>query len=91
MAKPRMDLSAFVGKLLEEQDGDVLREGIRVLSQALMRDGGRRPHRSPSATSAGGPHRVSQRDPDADVGHADGHDRTRDPQGEAVATGPLPR
>ena len=36
MAKPRMDLSAFVGKLLEEQDGEVLREGIRVLSQALM-------------------------------------------------------
>lgn len=36
MAKPRRDLSAFVGKLLEEQDGDVLREGIRVLSQALM-------------------------------------------------------
>jgi len=36
MAKPRMDLTAFVGKLLEElleeQDGDVLREGIRVLS-----------------------------------------------------------
>jgi putative transposase len=36
MAKGRMDLSTFVGKLLEEQDGDVLREGIRVLSQALM-------------------------------------------------------
>ncbi len=33
MAKPRMDLSAFVDKLLEEQDGDVLREGIRVLSR----------------------------------------------------------
>jgi transposase-like protein len=31
-----MDLSAFVGKLLEEQEGAVLREGIRVLSQALM-------------------------------------------------------
>jgi transposase-like protein len=31
-----MDLTAFVGKLLDEQDGDVLREGIRVLSQALM-------------------------------------------------------
>ena len=30
MAKPRMDLTAFVGKLPEEQDGDVLREGIRV-------------------------------------------------------------
>ncbi len=36
MAKAKMDLSAFVGKLLEEQDGDTLREGIRVLSQALM-------------------------------------------------------
>ena len=35
MAKPKMDLSSFVGKLLEEQDGDTLREGIRVLSQAL--------------------------------------------------------
>ena len=36
MAKPRMDLPAFVGKLLQEQDGDVLREGVRVLAQALM-------------------------------------------------------
>jgi putative transposase len=36
MAKPRMDLSASIGKLLEEQDGEVLRQGIRVLSQALM-------------------------------------------------------
>jgi transposase-like protein len=36
MANARMDLNAFIGKLLEEQDGDVLREGIRVLSQALM-------------------------------------------------------
>ena len=35
MAKAKMDLSSFVGKLLEEQDGDTLREGIRVLSQAL--------------------------------------------------------
>ena len=39
MAKPRMDLSAFVGTLLEEQDGDVLREGIRVLPQALIETG----------------------------------------------------
>jgi transposase-like protein len=31
-----MDLTTFVGKLLEEQDGDVLREGVRVLAQALM-------------------------------------------------------
>jgi hypothetical protein len=34
-----MDRSVFVGKLLEEQDGDVLRGGIRVLSQALMEAG----------------------------------------------------
>ena len=36
MAKARMDLSTFIGKLLEEHDGDVLREGVRVLAQALM-------------------------------------------------------
>ena len=36
MAKSRMDRPAFIGKLLEEQDGDVLREGVRVLAQALM-------------------------------------------------------
>jgi transposase-like protein len=36
MAKGKMDLSTFVGKLLSEQDGDVLREGVRVLAQALM-------------------------------------------------------
>ena len=36
MAKSRMDLPAFVGKLLEEQDGDLLHEGVRVLAQALM-------------------------------------------------------
>jgi hypothetical protein len=35
MANARMDLSTFVGKLLQEQDGDVLREGVRVLAQAL--------------------------------------------------------
>jgi len=29
MAKGRMDLSAFVGKLLAEHDGDVLREAVR--------------------------------------------------------------
>ena len=47
MAKPRMDLPAFVGKLLEEDHGDVLREGVQVLAQALIggshRVGGRRP------------------------------------------------
>jgi hypothetical protein len=36
MAKPRMDVTAFVGKLLKEDDADVLKEGVRVLSQSLM-------------------------------------------------------
>src|SRR5438034_9455898 len=36
MAKNRMDVTALVGKLLEESDIDVLREGVRVLAQALM-------------------------------------------------------
>jgi putative transposase len=36
MATHRMDVTAFVGKLLEEQDVDLLREGVRVLAQALM-------------------------------------------------------
>jgi hypothetical protein len=31
-----MDLPTVVGKLLARQDGDVLREGVRVLVQALM-------------------------------------------------------
>ena len=36
MATPRMDITSFVGKLLEEDDVDLLREGVRVLAQALM-------------------------------------------------------
>ena len=83
MAKPRMDLPAFVGKLLEEQDGDVLREGIRVLSQALMETRGRRPDRRRAARAHRRADGVSQWEPDADLGHADGHDRAGDPEGPA--------
>jgi putative transposase len=36
MATARMDVSSFVGKLLEEDDVDLLRDGVRVLAQALM-------------------------------------------------------
>jgi len=36
MAKHRMDVTTFVGKLLEETDVDLLREGVRVLAQVLM-------------------------------------------------------
>src|SRR5881409_97674 len=36
MATPSMDVTSFVGKLLEEDDVDLLREGVRILAQALM-------------------------------------------------------
>jgi uncharacterized cupin superfamily protein len=36
MATPRMDITSFVGKLLEQEDVDALREGVRVLAQAVM-------------------------------------------------------
>ncbi len=36
MASTRMDITSFVGKLLEEDDVDLLREGVRVLAQAVM-------------------------------------------------------
>ncbi len=36
MANKRMDFNSFVGKLLADDDTDVLREGVRVLAQALM-------------------------------------------------------
>ena len=36
MAINRMDITSFVGKLLEETDVDLLREGVRVLAQAVM-------------------------------------------------------
>src|SRR3972149_2495906 len=36
MATPRMDIMSFASKLLEENDVDVLREGVRVLAQAVM-------------------------------------------------------
>ena len=32
MATPRMDVSSFVGKLLEEDDVDLLRDGVRVVA-----------------------------------------------------------
>src|SRR2546430_13161692 len=36
MARASMDITSFVGKLLEEDDVDLLREGVRVLAQVLM-------------------------------------------------------
>ena len=36
MATPSLDITAFVGKLLEQDDVDALREGIQVLAQTVM-------------------------------------------------------
>lgn len=36
MARDRMDLTSFVGKLLKEEDADILRDGIQALAQMLM-------------------------------------------------------
>jgi putative transposase len=36
MAKGKMDLSAVVSKLFAADEADVLREGVRVLAQAVM-------------------------------------------------------
>ena len=36
MAHPRMDITSFVGKLLEQDDVDALREGMQVLAQIVM-------------------------------------------------------
>ena len=52
MATPRMDPSAFVGMRLEEQDGDVLREGARehrVMVSAVVDSS----HRSPAEGQLG--------------------------------------
>lgn len=36
MARDSMDLTSFVGKLLKEDDSDILREGIKALAQMIM-------------------------------------------------------
>jgi putative transposase len=36
MASSSMDITSFVGKLIEQDDVDALREGVRVLAQAVM-------------------------------------------------------
>jgi putative transposase len=36
MAKSRMDVTTFVGKLLDQDDVDTLREGVRILADAVM-------------------------------------------------------
>ncbi len=50
---PRMDITSFVGKLLEQDDADALREGVRVLAQAVMETEG--PARSAPRPTNGAP------------------------------------
>ena len=54
MAKLRMDSSAFVGKLLEEQDGEVLREGIRALAGVTERSNAATEERLKTGHAVGG-------------------------------------
>jgi hypothetical protein len=90
MATQRMDVTSFVGKLLEEDDVDLLREGVRVLAQALMETEvssqiGAGPYERSSA-----PSRVPQRLPHQDLGHAGRHHRTQSAQGHRGHVLPLP-
>jgi hypothetical protein len=36
MARNSMDVTSFVGKLLREDDSDILREGIQAVAQMIM-------------------------------------------------------
>ena len=36
MARNSMDITSFVGKLLKEDDSDILRDGIKALAQMVM-------------------------------------------------------
>ena len=89
MATPRMDITSFVGKLLEQDDVDALREGVRVLAQAVMETEvssqiGAAPYERSSERLA---YRNGYRTPP--VGHQGRHDRAEDPQGDRRRLLPL--
>jgi hypothetical protein len=79
MATPRMDIASFVGKLLEQDDVDARREGVKVLAQAVMETEvsgqiGAAPYERSSERLAyrkGLPHPA--------LGHPGPHDRAQDP------------
>jgi hypothetical protein len=81
MATPRMDVTSFVGKLLEEDDVDLLHEGVWVLAQAIMETEGLEPNRRRALRAEPGRHRLLQRLPDPHLGHPGRHDRAQDPEG----------
>jgi putative transposase len=64
----RMDITSFVGKLLEESDVDLLREGARVLTQEVMEtEVSGQIGASPTTGAQSAP--VSQRLSQEDLGH----------------------
>jgi hypothetical protein len=90
MATPRMDITSFMGKLLEEDDVDLLREGVRVLAQALMETEVSSQIGAAPYERSSGPNRLPQRVPHKDVGHPGRHHRAQDPQGHRRHLLPLP-
>lgn len=92
MATTSMDLTTLVGKLLAEEDPDVLREGIiRVLvgggggGRGLRLSLGAGPYERTDQ-----PKRRPQRLPDPLVGHPGGHLEPGHPQDRAGQLVPLP-
>ncbi len=81
MATTRMDITSFVGKRLEQDDVDALREGVRVLAQAVMETEvssqiGAAPYeRSTERVAYRNGYRTRRWD------HPRGHDRAQDPEG----------
>ncbi len=91
MAEDRMALLEMLRKATADGDPDFLREGVRVLAQAVMEaevseltglPQGRARPRAPAD--------VAQRVPRPPLGHPGGHHRPRDPQGPRRLVLPVP-
>ena len=88
MATARMDVTWYVGKLLEEEDVDLLR-GRPGARPGPDGDRGLRPDRGGALRAIELADRVPQRVPDSNLGHTRGHDRAQDPQGHRRHVLPL--
>jgi hypothetical protein len=80
MARDSMDVTSFVGKLLKEDDSDILRDGIKALAQMIMdvevsSKIGAVPYERTEHRAA-----LSQWLPHPRVGHSSRHRRAQDPQ-----------
>jgi transposase-like protein len=88
MSTPSMDITSFIGNLLERDDVDALRESVRVLAQAVMEtEVSSQIGAAPYERSSG---RVAYRNGNrTDVGTLGRHDRAQDPQGDCRRLLPL--